>query len=813
MTQKQKSNQFELKISMLLLLVIVLVSVTGFVAYKRFSQIVNQLTDASRPDLRLITAQSLLNQLSDVENSAKTYNLTNDTIYLNQFFHSTEGIEEKVATLKMLNIDKKHELDVNKIDSLINEKILVLSDLLIIQDEFRVERVLNKIVSKINVNEQEKTNLGEPEVLMEDQSKKNFFNWFKPKREKSDSLAKEAQKTKHSQNLNNEIKKVKTEEMDIENQLRVKELALIVSNQELSRKLSDLIEDFKAQEKAELIQISNDAKKQAKSTNRQIALFCISVGILLFFVAYLITRYVKSNNRYKQAMKTAQLEAEQIAISRQQFLANMSHEIRTPMNAISGFASLLKKSDLTPEQSEQLEMILKSSEHLIYLINDVLDFSKLQSGKLKLEKINFSPHQIVTDVVEFTKQLAADKDILISSEIEKKSPKNLLGDPFRFRQILLNLMSNAAKFTEIGSVKLVLSSKKISKEKILLTISIEDTGIGMNEETRARIFNEFEQADVSTSRNFGGTGLGLPITRKLVEMHDGTINLTSESGVGTSIMIEMPYAIATETVTASPKINVDFLKNLNILIIDDALFNRKLLSTILTNYGANIYEADNGKVALDTLENNDIDLVLTDIRMPVMDGIEATKHIRKLTNSDKSNVKIIVLTAAVNDADIEQYKAIGANGFIPKPFNEEDLLREIQRVFFPSEKPTSAPKTTNEVLTNGAVDFSYLKKVSGSDNDFYTEMLDTFIKTTLSGLELIKVAHQNDDYQMVCNQAHKISSPCKHIGANNLYNLLKQIEKITRDATDLKSLPKLIQELTIEVDLVISETKEELSNY
>ncbi len=812
MTRSKKSNRFELKISVLLLLVIILVSVTGFIAYKRFSQVINQLTDASRPDLRLITAQSLLNQLSDIENSAKTYNLTNDTIYLNQFFHATEGIEEKVATLKMLNIEKKHALDVDKIDSLINEKILVLSDLLIIQDEFRVERVLTKIVSKINVNEQEKTNSSQPTIQKEDLSKKNFFNWFKPRRSKSDSIAQEALSVKHTKDLNEEIKKVKTEEMDIENQLRVKELALIVSNQELSRELSDLIESFKAQEKAELIKVSDNAKEQAKSTNQQIALFCISVGILLFLVAYLITRYVRSNNRYKQAMKTAQLEAEHLAISRQQFLANMSHEIRTPMNAISGFASLLKKSDLTPEQSEQLEMILKSSEHLIYLINDVLDFSKLQSGKLKLEKINFSPHQIVTDVVEFTKQLAADKDVLISCEIDKESHINLLGDPFRFRQILLNLMSNAAKFTESGSVKLVLSSKKTSEQEVLLTIRIEDTGIGMNEETMSRIFNEFEQAEVSTSRNFGGTGLGLSITRKLVEMHGGTINLTSESGVGTSILIEMPYSISTETITDSPKIDVAFLKNLNVLIVDDALFNRKLLSTILTNYGVTIYEADNGKVAIDVLEDKNIDLILTDIRMPVMDGIEATKEIRTLTNADKNSVKIIVLSAAVNDSDVDQYKAMGANGFIPKPFNEKDLLKEIQRVLCPDAERKQVVKKEKEKQTMSTVDFSNLKKISGNDEAFYKEMLDTFVQTTQSGLELIKVAQQNDDYQMVCNQAHKIASPCKHMGANKLYAILKEIENITRDATNLKSLPKLLQALTIEADLVISETKEELSN-
>src|SRR5690606_1397772 len=323
---------------------------------------------------------------------------------------------------------------------------------------------------------------------------------------------------------------------------------------------------------------------------------------------------------------------------------------------IAGFTEQIDKGPLTTEQKEQLSMVRKSIDHLLYLINDVLDFTKLQAGKVQLETIGFKPNDFVKDVITFLQPLAKEKNIHINSDLKTDDDLVLLGDPFRLRQIILNLISNSIKFTENGTISVSLTPIMKSNFFTNIRLEITDSGIGMTKNQLNKVFKEFEQAEVSTARNFGGTGLGLSIVSMLVKLHEGKIDISSTPNKGTTVSIEITYPVGTpEDIDLYEKIEkecenkLSLPEGLKVLIVDDEEFNRKLLTTILKQHKVLYTESINGKEAIKELKRNDYDLILMDARMPEMNGIEATKKIRKLPNEQKNNVPIIALTAAVTE--------------------------------------------------------------------------------------------------------------------------------------------------------------------
>jgi PAS domain S-box-containing protein len=380
----------------------------------------------------------------------------------------------------------------------------------------------------------------------------------------------------------------------------------------------------------------------------------------------------------EKELKKEKIVSEELAKSKHNFLANMSHEIRTPMNAIMGMSRQLLKTSLSEEQSSYLNNITNASENLLVIINDVLDLAKLEAGKLSFEKIGFEPRLVLENVMKVMMHKAEEKGLMLTNSIcDMRLSSVLIGDPFRINQILLNLISNAIKFTEIGSVDIscnVLSDNDSYQE---LEMKIKDSGIGMDASFLANFFQKFSQEDESTARKFGGTGLGMNITKTLVEGMGGQISVESEKGKGTTIYVKFNLGKGTEL--DLPKKSNTFqsisnLKDKKILVVDDNIMNRMVATFILKEYGALYSEAGDGAEAIEHLKNNACDLVLLDIQMPVLNGYEAIKVIR---DELKLNIPIVALTANVIKGEKEKCIEEGMDDYLSKPFEEEQFVQMV----------------------------------------------------------------------------------------------------------------------------------------
>lgn len=446
--------------------------------------------------------------------------------------------------------------------------------------------------------------------------------------------------------------------------------------------------------------LSDNTSLSLSTVAKPIHIFVLTYDFILiiflhnYFFKSFTNNYVKltqiknqlneSNDKLNETVK----EIQQLSNARMGFLSTMSHELRTPLNGVIGLTNVLLQQEPRKDQEETLSVLRFSAENLLYLINNILDFNKLDSEKLELEKTPFSLWELVENIHASTKVKAQEKQLDFQLEIDPIFKANVLyGDPMRLTQVLLNLLNNAIKFTEKGEIKLFCKSIDKADNKLKVRFTVKDTGIGIEEDSQQKVFEVFEQASLSTTRRYGGTGLGLPIVKKVLALHNSDIQINSAPENGTELTFDIVFTykkVAAKQVAKmvnSHTLDKD-LSGLNILVVEDNTINVLVVQKMLSRFNIHPHIAENGKEALVKLAENNYDLILMDLYMPEMDGYETTLNIRALPDSKKANIPIIALTATTNDQAIEDAFKVGMNSYLFKPFHPTDLLREITKHVF-----------------------------------------------------------------------------------------------------------------------------------
>ena len=453
--------------------------------------------------------------------------------------------------------------------------------------------------------------------------------------------------------------------------------------------------------------------------------------------------------------------AEDAVKAKQQFLSNMSHEIRTPMNAIIGFTKVVLKTELTEKQKEYLTAIKLSGDTLIVLINDILDLAKVDAGKMTFEQIPFKLAASVSAMVHLFETKIQEKNLELVMEYDERIPQVLVGDPVRLHQIILNLVSNAVKFTSEGSITVGVRLLVQDADKVILEFAVTDTGIGIEQAKLGSVFDNFQQATSGTSRLYGGTGLGLAIVKNLVEPQGGTVSVRSKVGKGSTFSFILSFGKTLEKVDTETGLSVEReagFKDVKILVVEDIALNQLLMKTLLEDFGFAMDVAGNGRIAVDMLRDTRYDIILMDLQMPEMNGFEATEYIRTQL---KLTTPIIALTADVTTVDVEKCKAVGMNDYISKPIDDKLLYGKIIKYLKSSGYDQQAAQPDHQaagaepepLLT--CVNFDYLKRVTKSDARM-AEMIYLYLQEIPQLVQTMKKAIDEHEWATLKSATHSI---------------------------------------------------------
>jgi len=493
----------------------------------------------------------------------------------------------------------------------------------------------------------------------------------------------------------------------------------------------------------------------------------------------------------EKALEIAKLKAEESTKLKSEFLANMSHEIRTPMNGIIGMTHLMEKTELNEKQSHYLQTINSSSNSLLSIINDILDFSKIEAGKLEVDKIDFSLKDMINNIANIIEFKATEKSLDFKINYDETTPNNLYGDKLRISQVLINLLNNAVKFTSSGFVKI-----NITNKDDIFRFEIIDSGIGMTPAQQEKLFQSFSQADATTTRKYGGSGLGLSISKQLVELMDGKIWVESKKDIGSTFSFELTLPKAKNNITIQNKTettqeDIQTLKDSKILLVEDNQINQEIIIGLLENSGLNIDIANNGKEGIELFEKKNYELILMDIQMPIMDGIEATRIIREVNKE----IPIIALTANAMKEDIEKTQSVGMNEHLNKPIDVEILYETLLKYI---SKKVEINISTIESKQEDNIKLPSFKNIDtkiglshlGDNKKLYLKVLNDF----KSDYSYLKLEELNDEE--LKRVAHTIKGLSSNLGIKELSKIAKELE----ETLDRTLFSKLYAELNIVLD-------------
>ncbi len=500
-------------------------------------------------------------------------------------------------------------------------------------------------------------------------------------------------------------------------------------------------------------------------------------------------------NDYKLELEKEKDEAEETSEIKSRLMASISHEIRTPLNAIIGFIEQLGKTPLNKVQEDYVKIIDKSSIYLLDLVNEILTYSKLESGEIKLDDVDFNLETLIKEIFTTLKMRADRKMINLSFHMEDSLKGIFRGDGFRLKQVIMNLLSNAIKFTEYGFVELRVRQLEKSGDRVWCRFEVIDTGIGIPEEKKTDIFREYKQASSGIARKHGGTGLGLTISQRLTQIMGGRIDVTSTVGKGSTFTLYLPLKKSKlKSLTRDiHEINTEVLAGKRTLIVDDDAMNRMLGHIILEGFNMEVDLASGGAEAMEWIDRQTYDIVLLDIHMPEISGLEVGRYIR--ASEKNRDTPIMIVTAEMIGEELDRYRAEGMNDFLIKPYREIHMFNKISNMLLEDAKHLVAEPqkiVLKQYKSEALYDLEDLRSVTRGNKEFFNEMIQTFITNVKVGMEQINEACERQNWDVLRETAHRLIPSYKHLRINKVVSDLIELKEKAKAESDPEKVHGLI---------------------
>ncbi len=791
----KSNNKFTFKIVLSYLVLITLVVVVGFFIFSEIRVFLTAET-GHETESKFVRTGTLLTDLYQAESLSKLALQGNNTNAIDTYTSKIDSIYVQIDTIRKHTESAYYKELLDSVQGLLRKKVANSKQLRKLKEENQSNSSLDNALKEFNKMEASYGRITAQSL------NPNYNNL--PKREQdilrnwasylSSNIPKDSSQIPTSHQIDSILDaskllltKAKQKNTKTQRTMDQKEMELNRNDLQLSQQLRSIINAF---EQDVILNTYNENLQKQTALRKSIRLagFAALLGLLIVGAfTFLITRDFWKVQTYRQNLEKEKKYSESLLKSREQLISTVSHDLRTPLNTITGYSELMENTGLTAKQSNYLKNVKSASLYVDSLVNDLLDFSKLEAGKIKIEKIPFVLSHLLHETAENLKEINNKKPLDLILNIDSKLDNPVLGDPFRIRQILTNLIGNAYKFTDHGFIKIDAQVKSETSESYHTVIKIIDSGIGIKKGKQEHIFKEFTQAEEHTEKKYGGYGLGLTISKKLTELLKGNLTLISEENKGSTFIIHIPFEISKAPLPTKKKTAPIPKSGLSLLIIDDDSAMLKLLKELCNSFEISTYIFPDFE-HINTDADLTYDAVLTDIQMPGTNGFQVLEKLKTGLHSHYKNQPVIAMTGR-RDLENSVYRKAGFSKVIQKPFTQEVLMDTLGELFPGTihKKTEKDPKIQKREISN-LFNLDVLSSFLGDNKQAMGEVLQTFITETTENMEQLTQAMKNSDYAEINQIAHRMLPMCRQLKANDIVPILEKLETLKTNERNAKEL-------------------------
>ncbi len=799
---QNSKRSITLKVVLGYLLVTALAAVALWFIYSQVIAYNNLTRSHNSNNEKLFLVSEITTNLYETENISRRVIQSGLGTDLELYNSKIEDIRSNLSSLRKNYPDSAMQTGLDSISNLLSRKTNNLEELMKLREQDRNTSYYTQVINELKKVDESFEEQGYEERFsnLEPHQRQVLISLLQYAEEDNADVLTNRSADSLIGSVKNVLAEVEFTNQQFRNTINQKENELLDNDTVLNEQLRKLLASIEQKERlASLVRVetSQDMLKETSLIIITAGIVCVLV-IIYFLIS--IVQDISKSQRYRTELEKAKNFAESLLKSKEQFMTTITHDLRSPLNTLIGYSDLLQKTAMDSRQAHYLNHLKKSSDYILRLVNDLLDFTKLEAGKMLIEQLPFNPKSLIEDTVYNALPIENDKDVEIKVEALEETDVQVLSDPFRIKQIIANLVTNAYKFTDKGEIKITASLQKEIEDSYRLIISVKDTGIGISKEKQEDIFEEFSQENTQTEKNYGGSGLGLAITKSLTQLLKGDIELVSEQGVGSEFIVKLPVVKLEKKqqkeVPAESGDNFLDLSGKKVLVVDDDSSQLALTQELMKSIKMESHTCMNGVDALEKLKSANFDLVLTDIQMPKMDGFELLKRIK--SNPELAQIPVIALSGRTNIAT-ETYIQTGFTRSLIKPYKSETLLETIAEIF--KVRIPVNQKKSDEITESSCYNLEEILMFSGNDRQAMQIIIAAFLESSKVHAEALENAVRENNKEELGKIAHKMLPMLKQMKAVHLIQSLESLEaqkripkeNVHKTVEDIRALMKSLR--------------------